>query len=150
MSMSDGKVDETRCLPGKINPAFSVDFNLRTYISDRVIKLITDVPICLMIASEALKHEPLTDKIYATCLGFLVTATKPQKRTDTTKINDTIVSHMAIWYLRIDSSSTHVLEIPSSTEAPSSGPGADALYPSPNLETQSPAPHGQIGKFSGV
>lgn len=52
----------------------------RTYISDRIIKLITDVPICLMIASEALKHEPLTDKIYATCLGFLVTATKPRKR----------------------------------------------------------------------
>ncbi|KAG0343870.1 hypothetical protein BG005_002154 [Podila minutissima] len=52
----------------------------RTYISDRIIKLITDVPICLVIASEALKHETLTDGIYASCLEFLVTAIKPQRR----------------------------------------------------------------------
>ncbi|KAF9312335.1 hypothetical protein BG006_004397, partial [Podila minutissima] len=51
----------------------------RTYISDRIIKLITDVPICLVIASEALKHGTLTDKIYSSCLGFLVTAIKPQR-----------------------------------------------------------------------
>ncbi|KAG0342541.1 hypothetical protein BG005_002699 [Podila minutissima] len=51
----------------------------RTYISDRIIKLITDVPICLVIASEARKHGTLTDKIYSSCLGFLVTAIKPQR-----------------------------------------------------------------------
>ncbi|KAF9322511.1 hypothetical protein BG006_002335 [Podila minutissima] len=50
----------------------------RTYISDRIIKLITDVPICLVIASEALKHETLADEIYASCLEFLVTASKPR------------------------------------------------------------------------
>ncbi|KAF9276974.1 hypothetical protein BGZ74_003479, partial [Mortierella antarctica] len=51
----------------------------RTYISDRIIELITDVPICLVIASEARKHGTLTDKIYSSCLGFLVTAIKPQR-----------------------------------------------------------------------
>ncbi|KAG0001682.1 hypothetical protein BGZ79_004332 [Entomortierella chlamydospora] len=52
----------------------------RTYISDRIIKLIMDAPICLIIASEARKHGALTSKIYAKCLGFLVEAVNPQKR----------------------------------------------------------------------
>ncbi|KAI1288933.1 hypothetical protein EDD11_009531 [Mortierella claussenii] len=43
----------------------------RTYISDRIIKLITDVPICLTIAFEAQKHGTLTNKIYMRCLTFL-------------------------------------------------------------------------------
>ncbi|KAG0275536.1 hypothetical protein BGZ95_008671 [Linnemannia exigua] len=52
----------------------------RTYLNDRIIALITNVPISLMIASEALKHGTLTEKIYATCLGLLVEALKPQDR----------------------------------------------------------------------
>ncbi|KAF9271813.1 hypothetical protein BGZ74_005623, partial [Mortierella antarctica] len=50
------------------------------YNNDCIIKLITDVPICLVIASEALKHKALADEIYASCLEFLVTAIKPQRR----------------------------------------------------------------------
>ncbi|KAG9064471.1 hypothetical protein KI688_003661 [Linnemannia hyalina] len=49
----------------------------RTYISDRIIALITNVPICLMIASEALKHGTLTDEIYAKCLKLLMEALEP-------------------------------------------------------------------------
>ncbi|KAF8924902.1 hypothetical protein BGZ47_003610, partial [Haplosporangium gracile] len=52
----------------------------RRYISDRAIKLITNVPICLTIAFEALKHGILTSKIYARCLGFLKKAVELQKR----------------------------------------------------------------------
>ncbi|KAG0230858.1 hypothetical protein BGW41_002377 [Actinomortierella wolfii] len=55
----------------------------KTYISGRITKLVTDVPICLMIASEALKYGTLTDEIYATCLKFLTNALKPQKPEDT-------------------------------------------------------------------
>ncbi|KAG0044322.1 hypothetical protein BGZ89_006095, partial [Linnemannia elongata] len=50
----------------------------RTYINDRIVGLITNVPICLMIASEALKHGTLTDKIYTRCLGLLVEAIESQ------------------------------------------------------------------------
>ncbi|KAF9119007.1 hypothetical protein BGX30_004151 [Mortierella sp. GBA39] len=52
----------------------------RRYISDRIIKLIANVPICLTIASEALKHGTLTSEIYARCVGFLKEAVEPQKR----------------------------------------------------------------------
>ncbi|KAG0295070.1 hypothetical protein BGZ98_001523 [Dissophora globulifera] len=48
----------------------------RTYINDRIMVLITNVPISLIIASEALKHGTLTEKIYARCLGHLVEALK--------------------------------------------------------------------------
>ncbi|KAG0280083.1 hypothetical protein BGZ96_001694 [Linnemannia gamsii] len=51
----------------------------KSYISDRIIKLITNVPVCLTIAFEALKHGTLTSEIYAKCLGFLVEAVKPRK-----------------------------------------------------------------------
>ncbi|KAG0047922.1 hypothetical protein BGZ90_007755 [Linnemannia elongata] len=51
----------------------------RSYISDRIVKLITNVPICLTIAFEALKHGTLTSEIYSRCVGFLVEALKPQK-----------------------------------------------------------------------
>ncbi|KAF9307833.1 hypothetical protein BGZ91_008163 [Linnemannia elongata] len=37
----------------------------RSYISDRIVKLITNVPICLTIAFEALKHGTLTSEIYS-------------------------------------------------------------------------------------
>ncbi|KAF9536125.1 hypothetical protein EC957_012464, partial [Mortierella hygrophila] len=37
----------------------------RTHINDSIIALITNVPICLMIASEAQKRGTLTEKIYA-------------------------------------------------------------------------------------
>ncbi|GJJ75149.1 hypothetical protein EMPS_07507 [Entomortierella parvispora] len=50
----------------------------RSYIHDRILGLITDVPICLVIASEALKHGTLTVEIYSRCLTFLVTAMEPQ------------------------------------------------------------------------
>ncbi|KAF9304970.1 hypothetical protein BG003_001476, partial [Podila horticola] len=49
------------------------------YIYDRITKLITDVPMCLMIATEARKHGDLTKKIYVRCLDFLAEALKPQK-----------------------------------------------------------------------
>ncbi|KAG0282345.1 hypothetical protein BGZ96_000580 [Linnemannia gamsii] len=52
----------------------------RTYLNDRIIALITNVPICLMIASEAQKHGTLTEKIYAKCLRLLVDALAPNKR----------------------------------------------------------------------
>ncbi|KAF9349934.1 hypothetical protein BGX26_011841 [Mortierella sp. AD094] len=52
----------------------------RTYISDRIVKLITDVPICLVIAFEALKHKTPTIEIYVKCLEFLAEAVEPQKR----------------------------------------------------------------------
>ncbi|KAF8932530.1 hypothetical protein BGZ47_011346 [Haplosporangium gracile] len=52
----------------------------RSYINDRIIKLITNVPVCLTIGFEALKHGTLTSEIYAKCLGFLVEAVKPRKR----------------------------------------------------------------------
>ncbi|CAO3566927.1 unnamed protein product [Mortierella alpina] len=42
-----------------------------TYINDRIIELITDVPICLMIATEARKHGTLAKNIYSRCLEFL-------------------------------------------------------------------------------
>ncbi|KAF8927980.1 hypothetical protein BGZ47_001877 [Haplosporangium gracile] len=51
----------------------------RSYINDRIVKLITNVPICLTIAFEALKHGTLASEIYAKCLGFLVEAVKPRK-----------------------------------------------------------------------
>ncbi|KAF8937398.1 hypothetical protein BGZ58_002761 [Dissophora ornata] len=51
----------------------------RTYISGQIVKLIASVPVCLMIASEALKHGTLTADIYTDCLQFLVEAVKPQK-----------------------------------------------------------------------
>ncbi|KAG0368009.1 hypothetical protein BGX24_002982, partial [Mortierella sp. AD032] len=51
----------------------------RTYINDRIIDLITNVPICLTIASEALKHGTLTEKIYSRCLSLLVEALKPKE-----------------------------------------------------------------------
>ncbi|KAF9993330.1 hypothetical protein BGZ79_002021 [Entomortierella chlamydospora] len=57
---------------------YNVD-SYRSYISDRIIKLITDVPICLIIASEALKHGTLTSKIYTWCLEFLMEAFKLQE-----------------------------------------------------------------------
>ncbi|KAK3843864.1 MAG: hypothetical protein J3R72DRAFT_522580 [Linnemannia gamsii] len=41
----------------------------RTYINDRIIALITNVPICLMIAFEALKHGTLAEKIYASTIS---------------------------------------------------------------------------------
>ncbi|KAF9954618.1 hypothetical protein BGZ72_004435 [Mortierella alpina] len=50
----------------------------KTYINDRIVKLITDVPICLIIAFEALKHGTVTSKIYSSCLAFLVEALQPQ------------------------------------------------------------------------
>ncbi|KAF9925666.1 hypothetical protein BGZ67_008497 [Mortierella alpina] len=50
-----------------------------TYIDDRIIKLITDVPMCLMIATEARKHGALTTNIYSRCLEFLLEALKPRK-----------------------------------------------------------------------
>lgn len=56
---------------------YEVD-GLRTYINNRIIALITNVPICLTIASEALKNGAVTEKIYARCLSFLVGALKPQ------------------------------------------------------------------------
>ncbi|KAG0319262.1 hypothetical protein BGZ97_002496 [Linnemannia gamsii] len=56
----------------------------RRYISDRIVKLITDVPICLTIASKALKHGTLTSEKYARCLGFLKEAVEPQKVESTT------------------------------------------------------------------
>ncbi|KAF9114364.1 hypothetical protein BGX30_006625 [Mortierella sp. GBA39] len=52
----------------------------RTYINDRIIALITDVPICLMIASEALKHGTLTEDIYDRCLKLLMEALEPKRR----------------------------------------------------------------------
>ncbi|KAG0198317.1 hypothetical protein BGX28_008256 [Mortierella sp. GBA30] len=52
----------------------------KTYISDQITKLITNVPICLTIASEALKHGTLTSNIYVRCLEFLTEALEPQKR----------------------------------------------------------------------
>jgi hypothetical protein len=51
----------------------------RAYINDRIIELITNIPICLMIASETQKHGTLTENIYARCLDLLVEALKPQK-----------------------------------------------------------------------
>ncbi|KAF9948770.1 hypothetical protein BGZ70_002057, partial [Mortierella alpina] len=58
---------------------YDVDF-YREYIRDRIIKLITNVPICLTIAAEALKHGTVADKIYAQCLRFLVEAiTQPTR-----------------------------------------------------------------------
>ncbi|KAF9114131.1 hypothetical protein BGW39_003483 [Mortierella sp. 14UC] len=51
----------------------------RTYISDRIIALITNVPICLMIAFEAQKLGTVTDKIYAKCLELLLEALISQK-----------------------------------------------------------------------
>ncbi|KAF9976924.1 hypothetical protein BGZ75_010447 [Mortierella antarctica] len=50
-----------------------------TYIDDRIIKLITDVPMCLMIATEARKHGALASNIYSRCLEFLLEALKPRK-----------------------------------------------------------------------
>ncbi|CAO3568808.1 unnamed protein product [Mortierella alpina] len=50
-----------------------------TYINDRIIKLITDVPICLMIATEARKHGALAKDIYLKCLEFLSGALIPQE-----------------------------------------------------------------------
>jgi len=35
----------------------------KAYISDRILKLIADVPICLVIAAEALKHGTVTSEI---------------------------------------------------------------------------------------
>lgn len=52
----------------------------RTYISDRILKLITDVPICLVIAAEALKHGTLTSEIYRRCVAYLAKAMEPQVR----------------------------------------------------------------------
>ncbi|KAI1290525.1 hypothetical protein EDD11_009183 [Mortierella claussenii] len=49
-----------------------------TYISDRIFKLITNVPICLTIAFEARQHGALTNKIYTKCVNFLVEALEPQ------------------------------------------------------------------------
>ncbi|KAF9921417.1 hypothetical protein BGZ67_000532, partial [Mortierella alpina] len=49
------------------------------YIDDRIIKLITDVPMCLMIANEARKHGALATNIYSKCLEFLSEALKPRK-----------------------------------------------------------------------
>ncbi|KAF9544507.1 hypothetical protein EC957_011903 [Mortierella hygrophila] len=51
----------------------------RTYIRDRILALITNVPICLMIASEALKYGTLTNEIYARCLKLLMEAIKPER-----------------------------------------------------------------------
>lgn len=48
----------------------------RTYISDRILSLITDTPICLVIAFEALKHGTLTNEIYTSCLQVLAKAIK--------------------------------------------------------------------------
>ncbi|KAF9560943.1 hypothetical protein EC968_005948 [Mortierella alpina] len=59
-----------------ITDYYQVD-TYRTYISDQIKKLITNVPICLLIASEALKHGTLTAPIYARCLELLVEAVKP-------------------------------------------------------------------------
>ncbi|KAF9899860.1 hypothetical protein EC991_008229 [Linnemannia zychae] len=50
----------------------------RIYISDKITALITNVPICLVIASEALKYGTLTDKIYIRCLKLLVEAVESQ------------------------------------------------------------------------
>ncbi|KAF9907556.1 hypothetical protein EC991_010852 [Linnemannia zychae] len=52
----------------------------RTYIMDRIIALNTDIPICLMIASEALQYGTLTDKIYASCIKLLVDALERGKK----------------------------------------------------------------------
>ncbi|KAF9911336.1 hypothetical protein EC991_003901 [Linnemannia zychae] len=48
----------------------------RAYIIDKIMKLITDVPICLVIAAEAQKHGTLTGDISSRCLGYLVGALK--------------------------------------------------------------------------
>ncbi|KAF9291456.1 hypothetical protein BGZ68_003876 [Mortierella alpina] len=50
----------------------------KTHISDRIVKCITDVPLCLVIASEALKHGTVTSSIYVRCLEFLAHAAEPQ------------------------------------------------------------------------
>ncbi|CAO3570046.1 unnamed protein product [Mortierella alpina] len=49
-----------------------------SYINDRIIGLITDVPICLMIATEARKHGTLSQSIYSRCLKFVSEALKPR------------------------------------------------------------------------
>ncbi|KAF9916833.1 hypothetical protein FBU30_001141 [Linnemannia zychae] len=48
----------------------------RTYIHDRIVTLITNVPICLTIASESLTYGALTEKIYTECVKFLVETIK--------------------------------------------------------------------------
>ncbi|KAF9969732.1 hypothetical protein BGZ73_007767 [Actinomortierella ambigua] len=59
-----------------ITDYYGVD-TYKTYISDRIVKLITNVPICLMVASEALKYGSLTDMVYHACLEFLAAAVDP-------------------------------------------------------------------------
>ncbi|KAF9290205.1 hypothetical protein BGZ68_007676 [Mortierella alpina] len=49
------------------------------YIEDRIIELVTDVPMCLMIATEAREHKALAEDIYSRCLEFLSEALKPRK-----------------------------------------------------------------------
>ncbi|KAF8937397.1 hypothetical protein EDD21DRAFT_10068 [Dissophora ornata] len=58
---------------------YAVD-SCRSYFSDRIVKLITNVPVCLTIASEALKHGTLANEIYANCLRFLLETIQPQRR----------------------------------------------------------------------
>ncbi|KAG0221253.1 hypothetical protein BGW41_007029 [Actinomortierella wolfii] len=56
---------------------YGVD-SYKSYISGRITELVTDVPLCLMIASEALKYGALTDNIYAICLEFLMKTLESQ------------------------------------------------------------------------
>ncbi|KAF9193504.1 hypothetical protein BGZ49_003278 [Haplosporangium sp. Z 27] len=58
---------------------YEVD-SYRTYISDQTIKLITNVPICLMIAYEAQKQGAFASKIYSKCIKFLVETTNPKPK----------------------------------------------------------------------
>ncbi|KAF9926103.1 hypothetical protein BGZ67_008262 [Mortierella alpina] len=50
----------------------------KSYINDRIVKLIKDLPLCLIIASEAQKHGTITSNIYATCIAFLAQVVQPQ------------------------------------------------------------------------
>ncbi|KAF9188111.1 hypothetical protein BGZ49_003980, partial [Haplosporangium sp. Z 27] len=50
---------------------YEVD-SYRTFISDQIIDLITNVPICLTIAYEAQKQGALTSIIYSRCIEYLV------------------------------------------------------------------------------
>ncbi|KAF8925918.1 hypothetical protein BGZ47_002971 [Haplosporangium gracile] len=85
------------------------------YINDWIIKLITNVPICLTIAYEALKHGTLTDEIYTTCLEFLKKSLEPQK----CKFCPENSKELGGWHLHVHTSENYGLS--------SSGRSADEL-----------------------
>ncbi|KAF8954858.1 hypothetical protein BGZ46_002806, partial [Entomortierella lignicola] len=58
---------------------YGVDSYL-SYISDQIIKLITNAPMCLMIAYEAQKQGAFASKIYSKCIEFLVEATDSEPK----------------------------------------------------------------------